>query len=138
MAFNECLLNDFKQFLEINSSFSKKDLISFIGKSFDNHKTVIPRKKLLKLGKNGEEKQKKPPNAYQLFMKEHIPELKARENAKGEGEEKLNNKDLFKEVARLWNEKKVKKDELSKYQLPPIKGVIPEKNSYECDIIDAK
>jgi hypothetical protein len=117
MAFNDLLFNDFKKFIEENSSFSKKDLVSYISKSFDTNKTLVPHKKLLKLDK-------RVPTAYQLFMKKHLPELKAREDAKGDDEDKLNNRELFKEVAKLWKEQKVQKDDMSpeysKHHLPPI------------------
>jgi hypothetical protein len=37
-------------------------------------------------------------------VKATLPELKAREDAKGEGEEKLKQTDLIKEVAKMWKE----------------------------------
>ncbi len=113
-ANNELLLSDIKQFFEENESFTKKDLVSFVSKSFDSHKTAAPRKKSVKQGKKeeGDEKPKRPPTAYQLFVKATLPELKAREDAKGEGEEKLKQTELIKEVAKMWKEQQtaVKED----------------------------
>ncbi len=115
-SINELLLNDIKHFFEENESFTKKDLVSFVGKVFDMHKPVATRKKSLKLGKEkkvDDEKPKRAPTAYQLFVKETLPELKAREDAKGEGEEKLKQTDLIKEVAKMWKDKQASlKEEL--------------------------
>jgi len=121
-SFNELLLKDIKQFIDENESFTKKDLVSLVGKSFDMHKVVVPRKKSMKLGKNkeeGEEKPKRAPTAYQLYVKATLPELKAREDAKGEGEEKLKQTDLIKEVAKMWKEQQTAaKEELNLDDVP--------------------
>lgn len=90
MALNELLLNDIKQFLEDNS---------FIGMTFDNRKAPVYRKPLLKLGQDN------APTTYKLFLRATIVELKARENAKAEGEKKLRYKELFKEATKMWKEK---------------------------------
>ena len=92
MALNELLLNDIKQFLEDNS---------FIGMTFDNRKAPVYRKPLLKLG---QENANKAPTTYKLFLRATIAELKARENAKAEGEKKLRYNELFKEATKMWNE----------------------------------
>jgi phage I-like protein len=111
MANNELLLNEIKQFFEENESFTKKDLVSFVSKSFDSHKLAATRKKSVK---EDDEKPKREPTAYQLFVKANLHELKAREDAKGEGEEKLKQTELIKEVAKMWKEQQtssVKTDE---------------------------
>lgn len=115
MAFNDLVMSDIKKFFEENESFTKKDLVSCVGKAFDAHKATVPRKKLMKLGKNkegGEDKEKRQPTKYQLFVKTTLPTLKAREDAKGDGEEKLKQKDLIREVALLWKQRDVPKDDL--------------------------
>jgi len=116
MAFNELVLNDITRYINDTPAFTKKDLLSVAGKAFDLHKTQVPRKKLLKLGQkkkdDGEDKPKREPTAYQLFVKTTLPTLKARENAKDEGEVRLKQTDLIKEVAKMWKEQQVPKDEL--------------------------
>ena len=116
MAFNELVLNDITRYINDTPAFTKKDLLSVAGKAFDSHKTQVPRKKLVKLGKKekdeGEEKPKREPTAYQLFVKTTLPALKARENAKDDGEVRLKQTDLIREVAKMWKEQQVPKDEL--------------------------
>jgi hypothetical protein len=61
--------------------------------------------------KDKEEKPKKELNGYQKFVKEHMPTLKARENAKDDGEEKKKASDLMKEIGEMWQaEKEAKKE----------------------------
>ena len=61
--------------------------------------------------KDEEEKPKKELNGYQKFVKEHMPTLKARENAKDDGEEKKKASDLMKEIGEMWQaEKEAKKE----------------------------
>ena len=50
--------------------------------------------------------EKKPLNAYQLFVKEQMPILTEREKNKGDDEEKLSRKELMTEISRLWKEHK--------------------------------
>jgi hypothetical protein len=128
MAFNELVLNDITRYINDTPAFTKKDLVSYVGKVFDEHKTTVPRKKLLKLGKkdkkeNDEEndKPKRQPTAYQLFVKTTLPELKAREDAKDDGEVRLKQTELIREVAKMWKEQQVPKDELLtvKHDSPP-------------------
>ncbi len=95
------MLNEIKQFFEENESFTKKDLVSFVSKSFDSHKVTAPKKKSVK---EDDEKSKREPTAYQLFVKANLLKLKAREDAKGEGEEKLKQPERMKEVAKMWKE----------------------------------
>ncbi len=129
MSINDSMLilNDIKQFFEENKSFTKKDLVSFVSKSFDSHK------KSVKLNKKDEadDKPKREPTAYQLFVKSTLPSLKAREDAKNEGEEKLKQTELIKEVAKMWKEQQsssvkadVKKDE-------PVAKSISKKNGQD-------
>jgi hypothetical protein len=61
--------------------------------------------------KDEEEKPKKELNGYQKFVKEQMPILKAREDAKGDDEEKMKAKDLMKEIGEMWQAaKEAKKD----------------------------
>lgn len=68
------------------------------GKKSAPKKTKEPKKKI-----DGE---KRPLNAYQLFVKEQMPLLTEREKNKGEDEEKLGRKDLMKEISELWKQHK--------------------------------
>lgn len=68
------------------------------GKKSAAKKTKEPKKKI-----DGE---KRPLNAYQLFVKEQMPLLTEREKNKGEDEEKLGRKDLMKEISELWKQHK--------------------------------
>lgn len=61
--------------------------------------------------KDEEEKPKKELNGYQKFVKEHMPTLKARENAKDDGEEKKKASELMKEIGEMWQAAKEEKNE---------------------------
>lgn len=122
MTFNELILGDIKAFFDDTPVFNKKDLITAVGRIFDSHKASAPRKSL-KLGRGRkeekEEKSKREPTGYQLFVKTTLPGLKARENAKGDGEVKLKQTDLIKEVAKMWKDRPVAKDVLIVQDTPP-------------------
>ena len=128
MAFNELVLNDITRYINDTPSFTKKDLLMIAGKAFDAHKTTVPRKKLLKLDKKDNlenDKPKRQPTAYQLFVKTTLPELKAREDAKDDGEVRLKQTELIREVAKMWKEQQVPKDELLtvRHDSPPASPV---------------
>ncbi len=125
MSFKELLFADVEKFLEENESFTKKDLLAIVGSCYDANmkKTakklkmkkekdddeVKPKKgnKKLKVAKEEEpEKEKKPLTAYQQFAKITLKTLKEREDAKPEGEVKLKQTDLMKELGLLWKKEK--------------------------------
>jgi hypothetical protein len=98
---NDAILEAIKNFLDKNENYTKKEFIDIIKVIYDNN-----TKKTKKNKKDKEEKEKKPLNAYQEFMKEQRPIINARENAKGEGEIKLNTREIMKEIAEKWKLKK--------------------------------
>jgi len=110
MSFKELLFTNIEKFLEENENYTKKDLLSVVSKSFDEGKKLVAKK--LKVKNVKEEKEKKPLTAYQVFVKTTLKTLKEREDAKAEGEDKLKQKDLMKEVGELWKASKVSKDDL--------------------------
>ena len=84
---NDAILNAIKSFLDNNESFTKKEFLDTMKTIYDNN-----NKKFKKSKKSNDEKEKKPLNAYQEFMKEQRPIINARENSKSEDEVKLNTK----------------------------------------------
>jgi hypothetical protein len=93
-TFNNRLLSKVSEILK--ESPTKKEIAIKIGKFYDEE-----RKKMFEEQKK---RCKNPIIPYQLFLKETLPKLIAREDAKGEGEEKLKQTDLIKEVAKMWKE----------------------------------
>lgn len=121
------IIKSFNNFFEENETYSKKELLEFAKKTYDENSKNL-KKKVSK--KNDEEK--KPLNAYQTFMKEQRVILNKRENEKGEGEEKISSKDLMREIANMWNERKKALPPLSKKpkemfveEVPENKKVLP-------------
>jgi ABC-type uncharacterized transport system fused permease/ATPase subunit len=102
------ILECFNKFFESNETYTKKELLEFAKKSYDeNYKKS---KKVV-----DENAVKKPLNAYQLFMKEQRVILNKRENEKILGEEKKKSTELMKEIAELWKVQKIrieKKEEI--------------------------
>jgi hypothetical protein len=93
------ILECFNKFFESNETYTKKELLEFAKKSYDeNYKKS---KKVV-----DENAVKKPLNAYQLFMKEQRAILSKRENEKLNGEEKKKSTELMKEIAEMWKVKK--------------------------------
>lgn len=102
------ILECFNKFFESNETYTKKELLEFAKKSYDENykksKKVIDENAI-----------KKPLNAYQLFMKEQRVILNKRENEKILGEEKKKSTELMKEIAELWKVQKIrieKKEEI--------------------------
>jgi len=102
------ILECFNKFFENNENYTKKELLEFAKKSYDENykksKKVIDENAI-----------KKPLNAYQLFMKEQRVILNKRENEKILGEEKKKSTELMKEIAELWKVQKIrieKKEEI--------------------------
>ena len=125
MSFKELLFADVEKFLEENENFTKKDLLAVVSSCFDENikkqskklkmkkeKIDVEKKpkkenKKLKLEKEVEPaKEKKPLTAYQQFAKITLKTLKEREDAKPEGEVKLKQTDLMKELGVLWKQEK--------------------------------
>lgn len=139
------IVKSFNNFFEENETYSKKELLEFAKKTYDENSKELKKKSSKK---NDEEKEKKPLNAYQLFMKEQRAILNKRESEKGEGEEKLNSKDLMREIASMWNERKTalppivkKPKEMFVEEVPETKKVLPPINNDADDeavVIDTK
>lgn len=99
------IIKDMNEFFVSNDNYNKKDFSSTLaiaGKSaYDKFKTK---------GKAAKKENKEPKelSQYQLFMKEKMVELKAREDARvlSEGETKKQPKELMKEIGELWKEQK--------------------------------
>ena len=104
----EKIMNSFNTFFEENENYSRKELLEFAKKAYDdNYKKT---KKIV-----DENAEKKPLNAYQLFMKEQRVILNKRENERTDGEKKKST-ELMKEIAEMWKlqknqEKPVEKEE---------------------------
>ena len=98
---NDAILNAIKSFLDNNEGFTKKEFLDTMKTIYDNN-----NKKSKKSKKSNDEKEKKPLNAYQEFMKEQRPIINARENSKSEDEVKLNTREIMKEIAEKWKLKK--------------------------------
>ena len=129
MSFKDLLFADVEKFIEENDDFTKKDLLAVVSNCYDANKKNSGKKLKLKKTKDDEdekqtkktskkikldnpEKEKKPLTDYQSFVKTTLKTLKEREDAKEEGEVKMKQKDLMKEVGELWKLEKVKKDNL--------------------------
>lgn len=99
------IIKDMNEFFVSNDSYTKKDFsaaLAVSGKNaYDKFKTKGNKTKK-------ENKEPKELSQYQLFMKEKMVELKAREDARvlGEGETKKQPKELMKEIGELWKEQK--------------------------------
>lgn len=128
------ILAEIKNFLDSNENITKKDFLKAVGDAFDNNKPDKPKTLKMKVkAKKNEgvegveevmkkkinkdtlkvdgEKPKRKLSEYQLFAKEQLSLLKKREDDKGDGEEKLKQKDLMKLVAKRWKLKKENIDE---------------------------
>ena len=99
----EKIMNTFNTFFEENENYSRKELLEFAKKAYDdNYKKT---KKIV-----DENAEKKPLNAYQLFMKEQRVILNKRENERTDGEKKKST-ELMKEIAEMW---KLQKNRIEK------------------------
>jgi hypothetical protein len=90
---NTELINRITEFLNYASEdISKKDLTAAISKLYDDMKK--PNKK--------DDKKKREPTAYNLFMKEQMAKLKEEETK----ENKMTGKEKMSHIASLWKAKK--------------------------------
>jgi hypothetical protein len=88
------IMNGFNTFFESNETYTRKELLEFAKKNYDdNYKKT---KKVV-----DENAIKKPLNAYQLFMKEQRIILNKRESERTDGEKKKST-ELMKEIAEMW------------------------------------
>ena len=136
---NKAVLTAIKNFLEGAEKLTKKDFLKAVGDAFDanatkaNAKTLKVKAKAKAPKDEGEEeteplkkktvkkdklipdddgeKPKRKLSDYQIFAKEQLAFLKAREDEKEEGEVKLKQKDLMRLVAKRWKLKKEGVDE---------------------------
>lgn len=103
------IIKELNSFLINNDKYSKKELETVVSvacrNAYDKYKGKSKGKKNKK-NDDEEDKPKKELSPYQLFMKEQMPILKARENEKEDGVEKKKATDLMKEIGELWKLKK--------------------------------
>ena len=100
---SEKIMNSFNTFFEENSTYSRKELLEFAKKAYDDN--YKKSKKVV-----DENAEKKPLNAYQLYMKEQRIILNKRENERTDGEKKKST-ELMKEIAEMWKIQKTKNNE---------------------------
>ena len=122
MSVNEQIAEKINNYLSENDDFTKKEFVTFAGEVFEEcngkEKKATddkPKKKSTKKADekkkpakkaDDEDKPKKPLTKYQEFVKEQMPILKAREDAKEDGDEKKKASALMKEIGELWQEAK--------------------------------
>jgi hypothetical protein len=88
------IMSSFNTFFEENQNYSRKELLEFAKKAYDDN--YKKSKKVV-----DENAEKKPLNSYQLFMKEQRVILNKRENERTDGEKKKST-ELMKEIAEMW------------------------------------
>jgi len=92
---SEKIIEDLSTFFEKNETYTRKEFLEYAKEVYDNN-----FKKMKKVV--DENAEKKPLNAYQLFMKEQRVIIKKRENEKSDGSEKMKSTEIFKEIAGMW------------------------------------
>lgn len=92
---SEKIIEDFSAFFEKNDTYTRKEFLEYAKEVYDNN--FKKTKKIV-----DENAEKKPLNAYQLFMKEQRVIIKKRENEKSDGSEKMKSTEIFKEIAGMW------------------------------------
>lgn len=92
---SEKIIDDLSSFFEKNETYTRKEFLEYAKEVYDNN--FKKTKKVV-----DENAEKKPLNAYQLFMKEQRVILKKRENEKNDGSEKMKSTEIFKEIAGMW------------------------------------
>ena len=115
----EKIMNSFNTFFEENQNYSRKELLEFAKKAYDDN--YKKSKKVV-----DENAVKKPLNAYQLFMKEQRIILNKRENERTDGEKKKST-ELMKEIAEMWKNKKQEKPVEKKEEEKPVEKKEEEK-----------
>ena len=94
------IMSSFNKFFEENQNYSRKELLEFAKKAYDDN--YKKSKKVV-----DENAEKKPLNSYQLFMKEQRVILNKRENERTDGEKKKST-ELMKEIAEMWKLQKTR------------------------------
>lgn len=112
MSTNTKIVEDIKTFLDSNENCNKKEFVAACGKAYDDNKTK-GKKSAKKDNKQEDDKQeedkpKKELTAYQKYVKEQMPILKAREDEKKDGEAKKKANELMKEIGEMWQAEKGK------------------------------
>ena len=97
------IMSSFNKFFEENQNYSRKELLEFAKKAYDDN--YKKSKKVV-----DENAEKKPLNSYQLFMKEQRVILNKRENERTDVEKKKST-ELMKEIAEMWKLQKNIKQE---------------------------
>jgi hypothetical protein len=88
----EDLVKSFNKFIEENKSLNKRDLLKIINDVYNNN--------------NKENKEKKPLNSYQIFLKENYAIIQEQEKLKGD----VKPGQIMAMVGKLWKEKKEGKE----------------------------
>ena len=88
------IMSSFNKFFEEHQNYSRKELLEFAKKSYDDN--YKKSKKVV-----DENAEKKPLNSYQLYMKEQRVILNKRESERIDGEKKKST-ELMKEIAEMW------------------------------------
>ena len=99
--FTENLIERIKELLSDNEEINRKEFLAATGKIFSELKGKPERKKKeTKSKKAVEVKAKRAPSKYNIYMKEHMPILSAREKEKTE--DKKTTRELMQEIGEMW------------------------------------
>ncbi len=82
------------------------------------------------LDKDGNPKEKRPPTAYNIFVKEKCPEIK-------EANPEMDNKEILKEIGRIWKEQKAEKAPSEEEKKISDKKEEEEKEEEIVEVVDA-
>jgi len=107
---NNKIYNAFKEFFDEHNTYSKKTLVEFAKKIYEENSKSLKKK--------DENVEKKPLNAYQLFMKEQRVILNKRENERTDGQKKTS-KELMCEIAELWKVQKTNNNPVIENSIKP-------------------
>ena len=103
MTTTERILTTFNSKVDYEKEYTRSELAKMLTEVFKEMKEVEkgekPKKKKVKKTEDGEEKKKREPTAYNLFVKETMGVVK-------EENPEMSRQDLMREVGRMWKEKK--------------------------------
>ena len=103
-TFSENMVERIQELLGENENISRKEFVAAVGKIFSELKGKPERKK--KVSKKSDEaddvvvKPKRAPSKYNIYMKEQMPILAAREKEKTE--DKKTTRELMQEIGEMW------------------------------------
>jgi hypothetical protein len=103
-TFSDSMVERIQELLSENEDISRKEFVAAVGKIFSELKGKPERKK--KVSKKTDEaddkvvKPKRAPSKYNIYMKEQMPILAARE--KDKGEDKKTTRELMQEIGEMW------------------------------------